>query len=145
MSEPDCIFCAIVAGDAPAHIVFEDERTLIFMDLFPVSPGHTLVIPKRHGADLFEADQEDLRVVMAHSKPLAQAISQVFAPDGLTVAQLNGAAAGQTVFHYHMHLIPRNAGDAPAAMHGRRQEEAEVLARHAASLRQAFEPAVSAA
>lgn len=137
----DCIFCAIVAGKAHAHKVHEDERTLVFMDLFPVSPGHTLVIPKHHGADIFEADLQDLVTVVTHSKLLAEAIRSVFAPDGIAVAQLNGAAAGQTVFHYHMHLIPRNEGD-PPGIHGRRQEAPEVLADHAARLAEAFEPAI---
>jgi len=136
----DCIFCAIVAGKAPAHRVHEDDRVLIFMDLFPVAEGHTLIIPKRHGATLFETEVEDLKAAIAHSKPLAEAIQREFAPAGIGVYQLNGAAAGQTVFHYHMHLIPRNQGDG-LGIHGRRQEEAQVLANHAARLSKAFESA----
>lgn len=136
----DCIFCAIVAGRAPAHRVFEDERVLIFMDLFPAHEGHTLIIPKRHATDLFEVGSEDLAAVVAQSKPLAAALERVFGCDGIAVIQLNRAAAGQTVFHYHMHLIPRNAGE-PFGIHGKRQAPAERLAGHAARLRAVFEPA----
>ena len=136
-TQDDCIFCAIVAGKAPAHRVHEDERVLIFMDLFPAHEGHTLVIPKRHGATLFDTDVEDLQAVVAQSKPLAEALQRVFEPDGIAVLQLNGAAAGQTVFHYHMHLIPRNAGE-PFGIHGKQKADAEVLADQAARLAEAF-------
>jgi histidine triad (HIT) family protein len=108
--KPDCIFCQIVRREAPAHVVSEDDRTLVFMDIFPVTDGHTLVIPKAHCDDLFGADPDDMRAVIDVSRVVAHAIRRVLAPDGLGVFQLNGAAAGQTVFHYHMHLIPRNLG-----------------------------------
>jgi histidine triad (HIT) family protein len=114
----DCIFCKIVRKEAPAHVVYEDARTLAFMDIFPVSDGHTLVIPKAHCDDIFDADPDDLRAVMDRSREIAHAIGRVLAPDGLGIFQLNGAAAGQTVFHYHMHLIPRNHG-ATLAIHSR--------------------------
>ncbi len=107
-----CIFCKIVRRQAPAHVVWEDERTLAFMDAFPVADGHTLVIPKAHCSNLLDAEEADLRAVIARSHPLARAIRDVLSPDGIGVFQLNGAAAGQTVFHYHMHLIPRSKGDA---------------------------------
>jgi histidine triad (HIT) family protein len=106
----DCIFCKIVRKEAPAHVVCEDARTLVFMDIFPVVDGHTLIIPKAHCDDLFGADPEDMRAVIDVLREVAHAIRRVLAPDGLGVFQLNGAAAGQTVFHYHMHLIPRNHG-----------------------------------
>ncbi len=118
----DCIFCAIVAGEASCHRVHEDELTLSFMDLFPVGEGHVLVIPKRHAQDLLEADEESLLAVMANARKLAHALKAALAPDGIGIHQLNGAAAGQTVFHYHMHLIPRNQGD-PIALHGRRKAD----------------------
>ncbi len=106
----DCIFCRIVEGRAPAHRVFEDERTLVFMDIFPVTEGHTLIIPKAHCTNLLDADEADLQAVARYSRVVAHAIREVIAPDGIGVFQLNGAAAGQTVFHYHMHLIPRMQG-----------------------------------
>ena len=135
----DCIFCAIVAGKAPAHRVYEDERILIFMDLFPAHAGHTLVIPKRHSESLFETSSEDLQAVIVQSKPLAEALRSVFDSDGIAVIQLNGEAAGQTVFHYHMHLIPRNTGE-PFGIHGKKKAAAEVLAGQAARLAAVFEP-----
>jgi histidine triad (HIT) family protein len=110
-SKPDCIFCQIVHKTAPAHVVCEDERTLVFMDLFPVAHGHTLIIPKAHCDDLFDSDPDDLRAVMDASHRVAQAIDRVLTPAGLGVYQLNRAPAGQTVFHYHMHLIPRQLGE----------------------------------
>ena len=112
ISPETCIFCSIVAGEAPAHRVFEDERTLGFMDIFPVAPAHTLIIPKAHCTNLLDAEPPDLERVIVHARRVAHAIRQVIAPDGIGVFQLNGAAAGQTVFHYHMHLIPRMKGDA---------------------------------
>jgi histidine triad (HIT) family protein len=106
-----CIFCRIVAKQAPAHVVLEDATTLAFMDIFPVADGHVLVIPKAHATNLLETPEADLCGVIARSRQIARAIREVLAPDGVGVFQLNGAAAGQTVFHYHMHLIPRKQGD----------------------------------
>ena len=106
-----CIFCEIVAGRAPSHRVFEDDQTLAFMDIFPVVPGHTLVITKDHAENIFEVSADLLRAVAATSKRIAEVIDRELTPDGLGVFQLNGAAAGQTVFHYHLHLIPRSAGE----------------------------------
>jgi histidine triad (HIT) family protein len=134
----DCIFCKIVSGEAPAHVVCEDERTLAFMDIFPVAEGHTLIIPKRHGENLFDTDEACLQAVIARSRQVGRAIRRVLAPDGIGVHQLNGAAAGQTVFHYHMHLIPRNQGDA-LALHGRKPGDPEALASLAARLGEALE------
>ena len=142
MSQPsestNCIFCAIVSGRAPAHRVYEDQRILIFMDLFPAHEGHTLIIPKRHGENLFEVDKADLDAIIRASVSLGEALKRVFAPDGIAVMQLNGAAAGQTVFHYHMHLIPRRAGEG-FGVHGKNRGDAAVLADQAARLAAAFE------
>lgn len=114
----NCIFCRIVSGDAPCHRVYEDEHTLAMMDIFPVTDGHTLVITKPHFADIFAADQAALVAVAATAHRVAAAIRATLAPDGLMVFQLNGAAAMQTVFHYHMHLMPRADGE-PLALHTR--------------------------
>ena len=121
-----CIFCEIVAGRAPGHRVFEDDQTLALMDIFPVAPGHTLVITKAHAANIFEASAESLRAVAATSKRIAEVIRRELAPDGLGVFQLNGAAAGQTVFHYHLHLIPRSAGEALKLQTRVRGDDAEL-------------------
>jgi histidine triad (HIT) family protein len=124
-----CIFCKIVKKEAPAHIVRENDRTLVFMDLFPAADGHVLVIPKFHAINL---------LIGPLSRRLAQAMRKVFAPDGIGVFQLNGAAAGQTVFHYHLHLIPRRVGE-PMTLHGRKQGDAARLASNAARLAEALE------
>jgi histidine triad (HIT) family protein len=130
MSRPDCIFCAIVAGDAPAHRVYEDETVIAFMDIAPVGDGHLLIVPKAHSENLLDTDPAALAAVMSLSHRLAHALKRALAPDGVGVHQLNGAAAGQTVFHYHMHLIPRNHGD-PIAFHGRKPGDPARLAENA--------------
>ena len=116
--DPSCIFCKIVTGEADAFRVYEDEHTLVFMDIFPVADGHTLLIPKDHCQDLFDANPESLAALMATSKRVAVALREVVEPEGMMVFQLNGAAAGQTVFHYHMHLLPRWASQ-PLVLHVR--------------------------
>jgi len=135
MSDPDCIFCKIVRGEAPAHRVAEDEHTLTFLDIFPVTDGHTLVITKDHHATLFDAPADALEAVAATAKRVAHALREELSPEGLMVFQLNGAAAGQTVFHYHMHLLPRAAGE-PLALHTRVPGKPERLASLAAALRE---------
>lgn len=106
-----CIFCAIVARQQPAEIVYEDERTMAFMDINPANPGHTLVIPKRHAATIFEIDEEDAAAVMRAAVRVARAIRAALAPEGLNLVQSNGRAAGQEIFHLHVHVIPRWVGD----------------------------------
>jgi histidine triad (HIT) family protein len=130
LDHPDCIFCKIVAGTAPSHRVYEDASVLAFMDIFPVSDGHLLVIPKRHYETLLDSDEESLLAVMRVSRRIAHALATALSPDGIGVHQLNGSAAGQTVFHYHMHLIPRNHGD-PIAFHGRVPGDPRRLAENA--------------
>jgi histidine triad (HIT) family protein len=142
MGKP-CIFCQIIAGEAPAHKVYEDEHVLAFMDAFPVTDGHTLVVTKDHAANIFEASPEALLVVMATAKRVAHAIHQVMQPAGLMVFQLNGAAAGQTVFHYHMHLLPRADGE-PLALHGRVSGDPERLRSQAERFAAAMAPLVGA-
>lgn len=135
--DSDCIFCRIIAGEAPCARVYEDELTLTIMDLFPVSRGHALVLTKDHYPTVFDASGEALAAVAIASRRVALAIRAELAPEGLGIFQLNGAAAGQTVFHYHMHLIPRAPGEA-FLLHGRRRaSEAElqdVAARLATAL-----------
>ncbi len=106
-----CIFCAIAAHQQPAEIVYEDERTMAFLDINPANPGHTLVIPKRHAANLFEIDEEDAAAVMRTAVQVARAIRAALAPDGLNLVQSNGRAGGQEIFHLHVHVIPRWVGD----------------------------------
>jgi histidine triad (HIT) family protein len=126
-----------VNGTLPCFKVCEDDRTLVFMDLFPVAEGHTLIIPKRHASDLFAMDVETLTAVSETSLRIAAAIRATLAPDGLGVFQLNGAAAGQTVFHYHMHLLPRNEG-VPFTLHSRVRGDDDALRRTAERLADAL-------
>jgi histidine triad (HIT) family protein len=136
---PECIFCQIVAGRAPAAKVVETDHALAFLDLFPVVEGHTLVIPRRHYENLFEADAETLPEVHLLARRVALALRRVLAPDGLMVFQLNGAAAGQTVFHYHAHLVPRQTGS-ELRLHGREKADAGRLDALAARIAEAVEP-----
>jgi histidine triad (HIT) family protein len=133
-----CIFCKIVSRQAPAHVVREDARSLVFMDLFPAADGHVLIIPKRHAINLLDCDDADLAAIAPLARRVAHAMRRVLAPDGIGVFQLNGAAAGQTVFHYHVHLIPRRKGEA-MHIHGRAQGDSKRLAENAARLAEALE------
>jgi histidine triad (HIT) family protein len=111
MADPDCIFCKIVAGEIPATIVDEDERTIAFMDISPASRGHALVIPRAHAADVHEIDPEDLAAVAVASQRLAGRARDKLGAEGVNLLNSSGAAAWQTVFHFHMHVIPRYSGD----------------------------------
>jgi histidine triad (HIT) family protein len=137
--DPSCIFCKIVAGEAPAAKVYEDDFSLAFLDLFPASEGHTLVIPKAHYENLFEATVATLPEVWLAARRVARAIRKAMAPDGLMVFQLNGAAAGQTVFHYHAHLVPRALGS-ELRLHGRERADSARLDAIAARIAAAFQP-----
>jgi histidine triad (HIT) family protein len=107
----DCVFCKIVAGQIPSTRVFEDEHTLAFMDIGHVNPGHVLVAVKKHAANVFELEEAQAEAVARTSVKVSRALKKAFEPEGLSVYQANGKAAGQTVFHYHVHLLPRHAGD----------------------------------
>jgi histidine triad (HIT) family protein len=107
----DCVFCRLRDGQIPSTRVYEDERTIAFMDINPLNDGHTLVIPRVHAATIFEVDEADLGAAIATAKRVANAIRQALRPDGLNLLQANGAAAFQSVPHFHLHLIPRFTGD----------------------------------
>ena len=107
----DCVFCKIVAGQIPSTRVFEDEHSLAFMDLGQVNPGHVLVAVKKHAENLYALDDAQAAAVGRACTRVARAIRDAFKPEGMSVYQANGKAAGQTVFHYHVHLLPRHAGD----------------------------------
>ena len=109
--DPDCLFCKIVAGELPATVVAEDERTLAFMDINPATRGHALVIPREHAVDLLEIGQEDLAAVAAAAKRLAACAKEALGADGVNLINSCGAAAWQTVFHFHVHVIPRYRDD----------------------------------
>lgn len=101
----DCIFCKIVSGSIPSYKVYEDEDILAFLDVNPVSPGHTLIIPKRHALDLMEIDNEVLNKIISKSKDIAKMLTEKLNADGFTLVQNNGIA--QEVKHFHLHVIPK--------------------------------------
>ena len=111
MTEPDCIFCKIVAGELPSTRVHEDERTIAFMDISPATRGHMLVIPRRHHRDLLTVDAADLDACLATARQLAARVMDKLGADGVNVLNSCGAAAWQTVFHFHVHVIPRYVDD----------------------------------
>jgi histidine triad (HIT) family protein len=107
----DCVFCRIRDGQIPSARVYEDARTIAFMDINPLNEGHCLVIPRAHAATLFEADEADLQASITTAGRVARAIRAALRPDGLNMLQANGAAAFQSVPHFHLHLVPRWEGD----------------------------------
>lgn len=110
--DPQNIFAQIIRGDAPCYRLYEDDDVLAFLDLFPQSFGHALVIPKRSAAcNILDVDSEALSKVMAVVQKLTRVIVDELQPDGVQIAQFNGAPAGQTVFHIHVHIVPRYAGE----------------------------------
>jgi len=111
MRDPNCLFCKIVAGELPSQRVDEDERTVAFMDISPATRGHALVVPRNHATDLLEADPEDIAAVAVAAQRLARRAAQRLGADGVNLINSCGAAAWQTVFHLHMHVIPRYAND----------------------------------
>ena len=139
MSEPaNCIFCKIVRGSIPAIKVHEDDDTLTFMDIQPASPGHALVIPKIHAANLMEIADADLSAATRAVQRVARAVRKALAPDGIRIVQTNGKAAGQTVFHYHVHIIPMQEGQ-KVGTHGRAPANPEELKALAARIRDALD------
>ncbi len=106
-----CVFCAIVAGAAPAEIVYADDLTVAFLDIAPLAPGHVLVIPRRHVANLWDLPDELAGPLMATTVRMAGAVNAAFHPGGLNLFHSTGADAGQSVFHVHLHVVPRWRGD----------------------------------
>ena len=109
--DPDCLFCKIVAGEIPATVVAEDERTIAFMDINPATRGHVLVIPRAHARDVHEIETADLEAVAVAAQAIAGRAVKRLGADGVNLLNSSGADAWQTVFHFHMHVIPRYADD----------------------------------
>jgi histidine triad (HIT) family protein len=110
-SDADCLFCGIVAGDIPAQIVDSDEHTVAFMDINPATRGHALVVPRRHSTDLMDVPEDDLERTMVAARRLARRMEQALEPDGYNVLNSCRPAAWQTIFHYHLHVVPRYDDD----------------------------------
>jgi histidine triad (HIT) family protein len=107
----DCLFCGIVAGDVPAQIVDSDDHTVAFMDINPATPGHALVVPRAHSADLIEVSDEDLERTTVAARRLAKRMRAALEPAGFNVLNSCGSAAWQTIYHFHLHVIPRYEDD----------------------------------
>ena len=134
----ECIFCKLVASTLPCAQVYEDELTLAFMDLGQVNPGHVLVASKRHAATLFDLTPDEAGAVMRMAQRVALAARGVFDPDGLMLLQANGAVAGQTVGHFHVHVVPRHKGDGVDYSWPRKEPGPAALQDYAARLRAAL-------
>ncbi|MDH3512050.1 MAG: HIT family protein [Gammaproteobacteria bacterium] len=131
------IFAKILRGEASAFSVYETDDCLAFLDVMPQSDGHTLVLPKAAAEDLFDLEEDMAATLIKTVQHVARGVREAFNPDGIRLMQLNGAAAGQTVLHFHMHVIPCYAGQAPAK-HARGMAPPEILEEHAEKLRNAL-------
>ncbi len=111
MKQDDCIFCKIVAGEIPSQTLYEDEKFKVILDVGPATKGHALILPKNHYANLYELPEEDAAEAMKLAKRMMIKMTEKLNCDGFNIVQNNGEVAGQTVFHFHMHLIPRYKND----------------------------------
>lgn len=133
-----CIFCRLVAGEIPSAKVCEDELTVAFMDIGQVNPGHVLVATKRHAVTLLDITPEEAAAVLQTAQRVARAAQAAFDPPGMTLFQANGPVGGQTVFHFHLHVLPRHQGDGLAFQWERREPGMQALQACAARLRTAL-------
>jgi histidine triad (HIT) family protein len=133
----DCLFCGIVAGDVPAQIIDSDEYTVAFMDINPATRGHALVVPRAHSADLFEVSDEDLQRTALAARRLARKMRAGLEPDGFNVLNSCGPVAWQTIFHFHLHVVPRYEDDPLKLPWTPRAGEAEEIAALADRIRAA--------
>ena len=131
------VFAKILRGEIPSHKVYEDAQTLAFMDVMPQADGHTLVIPKVEAESMLDVPPEALAATIVTTQRVARAVKAAFAAPGILVAQLNGSAAGQSVFHVHFHIVPRRAG-LDLKLHAREMADPAVLAAHAERIRAAL-------
>jgi histidine triad (HIT) family protein len=111
MNDPDCLFCKIISGEIEGQIVDQDERTVAFMDINPATRGHVLVVPRKHAKDLLEVEPDELSATIVAAQRLARRVVERLGADGVNLLNSCGAAAWQTVFHLHIHVIPRYEGD----------------------------------
>ena len=111
MRDDNCIFCKILSGDIPSTAVYEDDSFRAILDVNPAARGHVIILPKNHAANIFEITDEDVSKIMVVAKKIATALKKTYDCDGVNILQNNGEAAGQTVFHLHVHVIPRFKND----------------------------------
>lgn len=131
----DCIFCKLAAKQIPASIVYEDEATVAFMDLGQVNPGHVLVACKAHADDIYALDEAQAAAVFRTAARVARAVRATFDPPGLSIYQANGKPAGQTVFHFHLHVLPRHDGDGMQLLWPVKNPPREALEAYGAQIR----------
>jgi histidine triad (HIT) family protein len=135
MNDEDCIFCRIASGELPAQIVDQDERTVAFMDISPATRGHALVVPRRHARDLLEIEPSDLQATIVAAQRLASRMPERLGADGVNLLNSCGRAAWQTVFHFHIHVIPRYQDDPLRLPWTPREGDQEEIAEAAQALR----------
>jgi len=123
----DCLFCKIAAGELPCHKLHEDERTLAFLDLYPGCEGHCLVIPKAHAENCLDLPEDDRDAVMRTARIVSEALTRELGSDGFNLHQSNGKAAGQVIFHFHLHILPRREGDGLRSPWKSQEADAEAL------------------
>jgi len=133
-----CIFCKLVAGEIPAATIYEDALTIAFMDIGQVNPGHVLVASKRHAVTLLDLTPDEAGAVMRTAQRVARAVQSAFDPEGISLFQANGAAGGQTVFHFHLHMLPRHVDDGMHLTWPRKEPGMAVLQAYADKLRTAL-------
>lgn len=131
--DPNNIFAKILRGELPCYKVYEDDKTLAFLDIMPRAPGHTLVLPKAAARNILDIPADDLAHLAKVTQKIAKAAMTIFAADGITLQQFNESAGGQVVFHLHMHVIPRKAG-VPMKPPASEKEKPDVLAEQAKHL-----------
>ena len=131
----DCIFCKLAAKQIPATIVYEDEATVAFMDLGQVNPGHVLVACKAHADDIYALDEAQAAAVFRTAARVARAVRAAFDPPGLSIYQANGKPAGQSVFHFHLHVLPRHDGDGMQLVWPVKNPPRETLEAYGAQIR----------
>ncbi len=136
MKVDSCIFCKIAKKQVPASIVYENEETIAFLDIKPLNEGHTLVIPKGHYEDIFDIPQELISYIHSVTKQVALAVKKATQADGISIAQQNGRAAGQDIFHLHVHIIPRYEGQKLPRLSEISAADREKLSQTAAKIRQ---------
>jgi histidine triad (HIT) family protein len=135
--DPANLFAKILRGEIPCHKVYEDDATFAFMDVMPQAKGHTLVIPKNPSRNILDVAPADLCTVVTTAQKLARAVKKAFNAGGVLIMQFNEAPAGQTVFHFHIHIIPRNEG-VPLIKHARQMADPAELSEHAEMIRRAL-------
>lgn len=137
MKDDNCIFCKLANKDIPTNIIYEDEKFTVIMDASPATKGHALILPKNHAANIYELPDEDAADIFVLAKKLATKMTEILHCDGFNIVQNNGEVAGQTVFHFHMHLIPRylNDGNGDKLTWNHADLSADEIAEIAAKLR----------